>query len=71
MEETKRLFRLFDENDDEVGRGVYHFKEQRVEVYFDGILYRFGSIGRVLLFDEVKSFAWCCPDGEFWEEVKE
>ena len=67
MDAKKRLFRLFDDNENEIGHGVYYPEGESVQVYFDGTVHRGVGIGQVLCLEMVKSFMWCCEDGWDWE----
>ena len=48
MDDKRRLFRIYDENEKEIGHGVYFPNGESVQVYFDGVVHRGVGIGQVL-----------------------
>ena len=65
-ERDSRLFRLFDENEKEIGHGICYFENNSAEVVFDGLTRGYDDLAEVLRLEGVKSFMWCCPESKWW-----
>ena len=65
--ECMRLFRLFDENGDEIAVGVYNERKCKSVVSMPS---RFPKYKIFYILDPVLklacSFMWCCPNAKFW-----
>lgn len=62
----RRLFRLYDENDVEIGHGTYYSRERNAQVYIGGFVHQVAEVGQALLFEGVVSLRWCCHNGQRW-----
>ena len=62
-----RLFRLYDENGEEIGIGVYNVRKMKSVVCMPG---RFARYMTFFIMDSVLQYAnslvWCCPNGQRW-----
>lgn len=62
-----RLFRLYDEDDNEIGIGVYNVRKMKSVVCMPGKFARYMTFFIMdLVLQYANSFVWCCPNEQSW-----